>query len=368
MHITCPLAWLYWNPPRVLFTVPIIDRPVSFYGLLFVFGFIIAYFIVANIFKHILSQTKIQERDVSDWSLLAKSLQIALDDPDSKAFPIVIKLDKKTRQELTQLKLKQEPNATAKQNILSALSDSSLSREQIEKLFPESIVSSNQWGFALTDRMTWFVVLGTLIGSRLGHVFFYDWPRYQDNLLDIFKVWEGGLASHGGTLGILIAIFLYYRLVLKPFPEISFVRLIDIVAIPTGLVCCFIRLGNFINQEILGPPTTMPWGVIFGDPVDRSPAIPRHPSQLYEAAIYLGVFILMMFLWKKKGTQLKPGILSGIFFILVFGSRFFIEFIKMPQSMMMDESYLQMGQILSIPFIILGIFLLFYGNRKEKRA
>lgn len=359
------IAWLYWNPSRDLFTIPFLDHPVRIYGVCFVTGFIIGYFLLAAMFKQkILHANTITERDISSWSTLIKQLQLAFDRPEHKIAPLVQKLDKKARSEIQQLKCDQEPCPKLKAAILYSINNAPIkfTRATLEDLLPDAFITAKQWGYTLTDKLTWYVVLGTIIGARLGDVFFYDWPHYKDNLLRIFMVWKGGLASHGGVLGVFIAVYLYYRKVLKSFPEISFLNLLDMLVVPSGLAAFFIRIGNFFNQEILGPETHMPWGIIFGDPIDGSPAIPRHPTQLYEALIYLAIFFTTLFLWKTRFTKLKPGFLCGFFFVAVFGSRFLIEFIKMPQSQLIDESFLQMGQYLSIPFIVFGIWLMAFGR------
>lgn len=229
----------------------------------------------------------------------------------------------------------------------------------------EALRSLNPLAYMLLDRLTWFVVGGTIIGARLGHVFFYDWPRYQNNLGDILKVWEGGLASHGGAVGVLIGLILYQRLIRKNFPEFTFITLLDLIVVPTAFTAFCIRMGNFFNQEILGSPSNVPWAVIFGDPIDGKEIAPRHPVQLYEAAVYLLTFFFLWFLWRKWRDDLKPGVLSGLFFIMVFGARFLIEFLKTPQSLMFKETFLQTGQYLSIPFILWGIILLMKRNSNE---
>lgn len=221
--------------------------------------------------------------------------------------------------------------------------------------------------YSLLDRLTWFAVAGIIIGARLGHVFFYEWPRYQNNLLDIFKVWNGGLASHGGVAGIMIALYLYQRSIRKQYPELNFIALLDMLAVPAPLASFCIRMGNFFNQEILGTPTNMPWAIIFGDPADGSPVQPVHPAQLYEAIAYLFTFIFLYVLWRRKGLSLRPGLMIGLMFILIFGSRFFVEFFKAHLSSVIDESFLQMGQYLSIPFVLGGIALCFYGKCCCKR-
>lgn len=215
----------------------------------------------------------------------------------------------------------------------------------------------------LADRLTWFVVGGTVIGARLGHVLFYAPAYYASHPLEILQTWKGGLASHGGTIGILIALFIYGRIVQKKYPELSFVRLIDIVAIPAALAGMFIRLGNFMNQELIGTSTTVPWAVIFGSPADGSFPTPRHPVVLYEALSYLCIFIFLYTLWRRFGFKLRPGIICGLLLSLVFTSRFFLEFWKSEQHGLMSDGVLQTGQYLSLPFIALGIFLYFFGSR-----
>lgn len=230
-------------------------------------------------------------------------------------------------------------------------------RKEFEKNLSEKEAKNLASSFA--DRATWFIVIGTIVGARLGHVLFYDWPYYSAHPIEILMIRKGGLASHGGTLGVIIALLLFLRWNRTRFPGMTFVKLIDLLVIPTAVAVTFIRIANFFNQEILGDPTTLPWGVIFGHAADGSPPIPRHPVQLYEALAYLLTFVVLYSVWKIKGTSLKPGILSGLFFIFVFGSRFFIEYLKEPQSFI-DGVGLHMGQYLSIPFILLGIILLFY--------
>jgi len=138
----------------------------------------------------------------------------------------------------------------------------------------------------------------------------------------------------------------------------------DSLCVPIGLAAYFIRIGNFVNQEIIGVPTSLPWAIIFGHPADGGAPIPRHPAQLYEAFAYLGTFFIIYALWYKKSEQLKEGVITGLFFILAFGSRFLVEFVKVPLSSTFDESFLQTGQVLSIPFILLGVYLLY----KEKKV
>lgn len=232
----------------------------------------------------------------------------------------------------------------------------------IKQLRPASPIPARKLALQFTDRITWFIVLGTIIGARLGHVFFYDWPYYAAHPLEIIMIRNGGLASHGGTVGVLLGISLFLYWNHKYFPEISWIRLLDMLVIPTAFTAFCIRMGNFFNQEILGIPTQLPWAIVFGHPADGSLPVPRHPVQLYEALAYLAIFGILYTLWHKK---YRPGLSSGLFFILIFGSRFFLEFLKTHQSAVIDENVLQMGQYLSIPFILFGVFLVSYGRRKH---
>ncbi|MGM0439953.1 MAG: prolipoprotein diacylglyceryl transferase [Chlamydiota bacterium] len=229
-------------------------------------------------------------------------------------------------------------------------------------LLPENLAhfpnprEASSW---IVDTLAWLIVLGTIIGARLGHVFFYDWPYYKDHPLAIIKIWEGGLASHGGAIGVLLGLLLAFQKIKRRVPEVTFSNILDAVAIPTALVGCCIRLGNFFNQEILGLPTDLPWAVVFGHPIDGSAPVPRHPVQLYEALFYLLVFMMLM-IFAKRGLLGRERFISGLFFVLVFGFRFVVEFFKVSQSAFITEGFpLLMGQLLSLPFVILGLILLF---------
>lgn len=232
-------------------------------------------------------------------------------------------------------------------------------------IFSRSLNDDRQLTANLVDKLVWFVMGGTIIGARLGHVLFYDLDKYLQNPLSILNTREGGLASHGGTVGVMIALFLFQRKVLRKVSKISFIKLLDMLVIPSGLACCFIRIGNFFNQEIIGTPTNLPWAVIFGHAADGSAPIPSHPAQLYEALSLFITFILLWTLWVFKGKNLREGFFSGVFFLTVFSSRLLIEFVKKPQTAIIDQSFLQMGQLLSLPFILLGLALIFYSYAKK---
>ncbi len=267
------LAYFYWDPPREMFpfVLPLLGRPILWYGFFFALGFFCGYWILRKELKRTYDPTKAR---------------------------------------------------------------------------------------LLADRITLFIILGTVIGARLGDLLFYqNISGYLHDPFGAIKVWEGGLASHGGALGVAIALYILSKWPKKGVPTLSWLAILDLVVGPTALVGCFIRIGNFINQEILGRATTLPWAVVFGHPADGSWPTPRHPVQLYEALIYFCTFILLMWgvpKWKKQGKM------TGLFLLLVFGSRFFIEFLKEEQSALLPASFpLMMGQLLSLPFVLWGAYLFF---------
>lgn len=262
------------DPNRIIFTLPYLNHPVTWYGLLFAFGFFVGYFL-------------------------------------------------------------------------------------IRRLFAEHLNAEKGEATILADRISVLAIIGTVVGARLGHVFFYGWPFYREYPLEIFKVWRGGLASHGGAVGIIGALLIFFLWHRKKFPKLTFFAILDAIVIPAAFVGGCIRIGNFINQEILGTLTNLPWGVAFLHPADGPAGVPLHPVQLFESFFYFLTFGLLLFLWRHGGKKLGAGMLSGWFFTLVFGFRFFIEFLKLPQSLLFDEAaLLNMGQILSIPFFVLGVILL----------
>jgi prolipoprotein diacylglyceryl transferase len=209
------------------------------------------------------------------------------------------------------------------------------------------------------DYLFWYTVAGTAIGARLGHCLFYAPDYYLANPLEILKIWEGGLASHGGTLGIVITTYFYSKRVSHK----SMLWAFDKLVVPTGFVAAMIRLGNLMNHEIYGNPTDLPWGFRFVDNLHywmqgAEPifTLPSHPTQLYEAGVYMLTFFLCLWLYFCKKAYLREGLIFGIFMICIFGSRFFIEFVKMDQEAFEAGMALNMGQLLSIPFVLAGIY------------
>ncbi len=200
----------------------------------------------------------------------------------------------------------------------------------------------------LLDSLTIYMFLGTLLGARLGHCLFYEPAYYLSHPLQIFAVWKGGLASHGAAIGILIALFYFQRKHKK-----DYFWTLDRIVVVTALGGFFIRLGNLANSEIVGNPTNLAWGFIFEQ---LGEDFPRHPSQLYEAVSYLFIFIVLLWLYKNYKAGEKRGLLFGLFLIAVFGARFLIEFTKEIQVDFEQNMALDMGQWLSIPFILAGFY------------
>lgn len=211
------------------------------------------------------------------------------------------------------------------------------------------------------DNVLIYMALGSIVGARLGHCFFYDWDYYSKNLVEVLYIWQGGLASHGGAIGIVLALWLYQ----KKYPENSFIWLLDRIVIPVSLAAFFIRMGNLMNSEIYGIQTSLPWGFIFEN---RGETVPKHPTQIYEGLAYIILFVSLLVLYIKKHKTLAAGFLSGVFAVFMFTARFLIEFIKEPQSAFEENMLLNMGQILSIPLVITGILLLYYAIKKQKQA
>jgi prolipoprotein diacylglyceryl transferase len=206
------------------------------------------------------------------------------------------------------------------------------------------------------ETMFLYIVIGIVIGARLGHCLFYDPSYYLANPLKILAVWEGGLASHGGGSGVILALYFFA----KKF-KLNYLWLLDRVAIPTALFGFFVRMGNFMNSEIVGNPSDVSWAIIFS----RVDALPRHPAQLYEAFSYLVIFIGLTLLYKFKRTTLHKGTLFSLFLIGIFTVRLLVEFVKVKQADY-DTSFLFMttGQALSIPFLIIGIVMLAWSLKK----
>ena len=217
----------------------------------------------------------------------------------------------------------------------------------------------------LLDPMLYMLLICTIVGARLGHCLFYQPDYYLGSwagFLEIFMPWKGGLASHGGTIALLIGIW-WYAHKYGPRNGFDFVWVLDHLVIPVSFAACMIRLGNLFNSEIYGGPTNLPWGFVFQRNGETAPC---HPTQLYEAGTYLLLGLVLYFLYWKKADKLYRGTFVGLFMIVCFGSRFLIEFIKNDQVEFEANMALNMGQLLSIPFVLLGIGFLVYAYKRRQ--
>ena len=189
---------------------------------------------------------------------------------------------------------------------------------------------------------------GTVIGARLGQCLFYDPVYYLSHPLEILQIWKGGLASHGAAIGILIAFSFYTR----KYPQYSYSWVFDRLVIGIAVAGGFIRLGNLMNSEILGKPANVPWAVVFS----RVDPVPRHPAMIYESLIYFASFLILYRYYMRFGAKLRRGSTAGLFLLLIFGSRFFVEFLKEEQAAFHGLP-LNVGQFLSLPFMVVGWLL-----------
>ena len=213
----------------------------------------------------------------------------------------------------------------------------------------------------LLDTLLWTLMLCTIVGARLGHVLFYQPGYYLANPGEILKVWEGGLASHGGTIAIMIGMWWFIKKYGRKH-NFGYIWLLDRLAVATAFAAMFIRLGNLMNSEIYGHETSLPWGFVF---LQNGETVAKHPTQLYEALCYFATGVILYAIYKYALPKIKEGLLLGIFFIGIFLSRFCIEFVKENQVGFEEGMALNMGQLLSIPFILLGIFLIVRSFRHE---
>lgn len=220
------------------------------------------------------------------------------------------------------------------------------------------------------EKLSIYSMIGILAGARLGHCLFYEPAYYLSHPLEMILpvtfppdggvkfIGYQGLASHGGALGLLIAIYLYSRKT-----KHAMIDTIDLIAVVAALGSAFIRLANFMNSEIIGTPTTKPWGVIF----ERVDNVPRHPAQLYEAIAYFIIFAVMMMLYYKMRDKLKNGFFFGLVLVLIFTARFIIEFVKENQVDFENSMTFNMGQLLSLPYIVVGVGFMMFGVWKTRK-
>lgn len=211
------------------------------------------------------------------------------------------------------------------------------------------------------EKLFLYMLIGTILGARLGHCFFYDWSYYSNHLLEVLYVWKGGLSSHGGACGILLALYIFSNKVVHK----SYMWVMDRIVLAVAFCGACIRFGNLMNHEIYGHATDLPWAFQFitnihawqqgAEPIYSAPS---HPTQIYEMLYCLITFAVVMFLYWKTNARKYEGFIFGVFLIGVFLTRFLLEFIKNNQETFEESMALNMGQLLSVPLIVWGVYLL----------
>ncbi len=217
--------------------------------------------------------------------------------------------------------------------------------------------TSPQW----VDVITIYVLIGTIVGARLGHMLFYDFEALMADPIVVFKIWQGGLASHGATIGILLACWLFAR-----NNKFDYLWVLDRIVIVVALGGACIRTGNLMNSEIVGKPTSVPWAFIFPRDVEhliQGVAVPRHPTQIYEALFCLFLLVLLYTMWNRTKERTPRGQLFGIFVVLLFTQRFLGEYLKENQVAFENGHLFNQGQLLSIPMIVIGIWVLWRAGK-----
>lgn len=215
-------------------------------------------------------------------------------------------------------------------------------------------------GMQQLDQLTIAIIIGTIVGARVGHVLFYEPQIFLEDPFEVIAIWHGGLASHGGALGIITALWWFHT----KNRSFGMTWLFDRLAIVAAISGMCIRLGNLMNSEIIGKPTDGSWGFWF-QRVDPT-LVPRHPTQLYEAALCLALFGLTYWMYQRGVAKRAPGMIFGLFLVLLFAGRFIIEFFKEHQVDFEASLPIDMGQILSIPFVLLGLYYLLRSRQSQQ--
>lgn len=206
------------------------------------------------------------------------------------------------------------------------------------------------------ELLTVYIIIATILGARLGHCLFYNPDYYLQHPLDILKIWEGGLASHGAGLGIFLATYLFAKKT-----NVAYLWILDRLAIVVAFTGSLIRFGNLMNSEMIGTPTDVPWAFIFV----QKDNIPRHPAQLYESIYCILLFAGLFYLWQTKRQTMKDGTIFSWFLIILFSLRIVDEFFKVNQETFEDGMILNMGQLLSIPMVLAGVAILIWNKMKS---
>lgn len=325
---TLLLSFITFDMNPICFTIPFINHDIAWYGVIFSSAFYLGYKIFIWMYARYSLQTITIPKQLLNVSVPSNFI---LSKKGQKLYDFY-RARVSDNEKMDKLKL----------------------RLYLEERGNNPIPSIQSKSVQFAESGLLYIIIATVLGSRLGHILFYEniW-EYVSSPIMIIKTWEGGLASHGGVIAILIAAYVF----VKRKGTISFLTFMDLLSIPTIFVCSWIRIGNFINQEILGAPSSLPWAIIFKHPADGALAVARHPMQLYEFLLYASVFFFLLFLWKKNTYKNHTGLYTGLTLLISFTVRFFLEFLKLPQSIYDYTFPLQMGQLLSLPMIAFGLIL-----------
>ncbi|MEQ8768856.1 MAG: prolipoprotein diacylglyceryl transferase [Planctomycetota bacterium] len=210
------------------------------------------------------------------------------------------------------------------------------------------------------DSLLITLMISTVVGARLAHCLIYEPGLYLKDPIEILKVWKGGLASHGGVVGILVGLYFFCR----KRPDQPYLWLIDRLCVPAALTAALIRLGNLFNSEIVGTRSDLPWAVVFER---NNEDFARHPAQMYESLSYFALFLVLVWIYRRKGASVRPGLLAGLLLTEIFAARFLIEFVKERQAEYGQDLALSVGQLLSIIPVLAGVALLIYGPRFARK-
>lgn len=342
-------AVFYWDPPREMFSVdlPLLGRPVLWYGFFFAVGFFSAYLLIRFFVQRDLhSDARYYPSDLRSASYF-RSLKGGFRLPEGKEFSAEANhyLQERGNQELAHHRL------------------------EFDRMHGQGVWTLKQRVLWVVEKLSTYVLVGMLLGAKIGDILFYQ--GYKQLLRAPWKalmIWEGGLASHGAAAGICLSLYVAARVIKRWNPRFSFLHLLDLIAAPAALAGGWIRVGNFFNQEILGKATSLPWGVYFLHPSNGGAIFARHPVQLYESLFYFAMASFLSYLWLRSEKWRREGGMIGLFFLALFSFRFLIEFFKEKQSAYIgNQALFTMGQWLSIPLIAVGIFLLVRLRRKTKR-
>lgn len=358
------IAWLYWDPDRVMFYIPYLNYPIMWYGFFFALGVISGYVLLRGLLKVFFAKEPFfVMTEVQSWERFLMTLKNKKEHPFIHNF--LQTLPNPLRDKIVSWNLNKGIDESFQKSLLFGMNHfietargypNKLSvRLLFDEIFSCSLLPLKNKTTLLAEQLLVYTTVGGVIGARLGHLIFYEnFTEYLLHPLNIFKVWEGGLASHGGVAGIIIAFFIFRFKHLKSYPEISIMRLIDFTILPAALSGSIIRIGNFFNQEILGKATTVPWAVIFAHPMDGSIAVARHPAQLYEAIFYFVLAVALIGLSCHKRWLSQAGKLGGFTLFCMFTFRFAIEFLKEEQSYY-HLGFLNVAQLLTLPVVCIAV-------------